>query len=158
MSQDMPVTARSTHGRLATLLVLGALLLTVSAAIYVFVARHEGGLSSAATVAAQSEGEQATPPARRLATLLTIVLVSALLILLFAVGAYLVVRVGQFIARQRVGGAVTPYVDAWSQYRLSEADISAATDEQHPPNTQDGGPASPPTEPPPDTDTPGAGS
>jgi len=55
-----------------------------------------------------------------------------LFILLFVIGAYLVIRVGQFVAREQVGGKTTAYVDAWQNYRLTDEQISAATEEPKP--------------------------
>ena len=144
----MPDSPRPNYGRLATLLVLGALVLTVCAAVYVFVGHHGTQPASDSAVLTQPELEQQSGAARRLATMLTIALISALLILLFAIGAYLVIRAGQFVARGHVGGKPTAYVDAWSQYRLSDEQISAATDEERPGGADDGEPDGPSPQPP----------
>jgi hypothetical protein len=118
-----------TAGRIATFIVLSVLVLTVSAALYVFLAQQLGGSAGAPGIATDDEAAQAAAETRRLITLLTVLLISALLILLFVLGAYLVIRLGQYVARDKVGGKPTEYVDAWRQYRLSDDDISAATAE-----------------------------
>ena len=130
----MTSAAHSSAGRTVTLAVLGLLLVTVCATVYVFLAQQHGPTPSVGVITAEEEAEQAVAQARRLATLLTMLLVSALLILLYMLGAYLVIRVGQAVSRQPVGGRPTRYVDVWSDYRLTEEQISAATSED-----EDGG-------------------
>ncbi len=138
-------------GRVTVWLVLGGLLLTVSATLYLLLARAHARTMLEATT-------QAGPPAheaRRLTVLLTVLLVAALLVLAFALGAYLVVRTGRLISRPRVGGTPTPYVDAWRQYRLTDDQIAAALGEDE---SNSGGdiPREPGT--PPDTGPPPTGS
>ena len=145
----MPNVPRPIYGRLVTLLVLGVLLLTVSAAMYVYWAQSGARPPPGADVQTEAELQRLSDAAHRSATLLTIALVSALLILLFSVGAYLVIRAGQLVARERVGGEPTAYVDVWSRYRLSEEQIAAATDEDLPPGSDTGGSVGPELEPPP---------
>ncbi|MEW6197858.1 MAG: hypothetical protein AB1601_04235 [Planctomycetota bacterium] len=136
---------RSSVGRTVTLLVLGLLLVTVCATVYVFLARHRYPGPAIGVITSEEELERAAAEARRLATLLTILLISGLLILLYVIGAYLVIRVGQAVSRQKVGGRATRYVDAWAGYRLTDEEISAATTEDHerderPPDPEDGPP------------------
>jgi hypothetical protein len=122
----------SSYGRTAILIGLGVLTLTVGATAYIFLAHGHApgaGLGPHAPPDAPARGPA---DARKTATFLLMISISALLILLFALGAYLVVRLGHFLARQRVGGQPTEYVDAWGSYRLTDAQISAATDEDHP--------------------------
>jgi hypothetical protein len=135
----VPDVPRPIYGRLATLLVLGVLLLTVSATLYVFLAQPGTSPPPGADVQTEGDLQRLSGAARRSVTLLTVALVSALLILLFSIGAYLVIRVGQFVARERIGGEPTAYVDVWSHYRVSEEEIAAATDEEPPPGPE--GPA-----------------
>lgn len=145
--------SRRTHsssGRAVTLLVLGVLVLTICAAAYVLVARH-GGRAGATGIASEGDAADLLAEARWLATLLTLLLISALLVLLFVLGAYLVIRIGQFVARERVGGTPTAYVDAWQAYRLTDEQIAAATSEDKPerdPGDPGPGPAAPPPKPP----------
>lgn len=61
-----------------------------------------------------------------LATSLAVVLV----LILFGVAIYLVLRLGRRVRETEVGGARSEYQDAWSAYRLSDDDVSAATAEQ----------------------------
>ena len=133
----------STYGRTAVLLVLGVLALTIGTAVYVFFAQHGAQASALGGIASDEEADRALADSRRLVTLLTLLLISALLILLFVVGAYLVIRVGQFVARDRLGGKTTAYVDAWQNYRLTDEQISAATEEKKP----ERGPGDRPTDP-----------
>jgi hypothetical protein len=67
-----------------------------------------------------------------MSVLLIITLGSILLIRLFVVGAYLLIRTGRSLSQRRLGGRPTEYVDAWSQYRLSEEQIQSALPEEPP--------------------------
>ncbi len=125
----MPNSRRLTSGRTVLLLVLAALVIVVGAAVYLVIVRVVDPDSLSFVAAAESENGLRMEQARRLSLLLAILLLSALLILVFVLGAYLLIRVGRLAARTRtrVGGAPTEYVDAWQQYRLTEEQISAAT-------------------------------
>jgi uncharacterized membrane protein len=112
-------------GRAVTFAVAVLLVLMVLAGVYVFFAQRNAPLPGVLDDDPTRQGHET----KQLFTLLMVLLGSALLILLFVVGAYFVIHLGQFISRQRVGGKPTEYVDAWQNYRLSDADISAATDE-----------------------------
>ena len=150
---------RPSHGRVVTLLVLGALILTVSAAVYIFVAQQSHQPVPVGGISSDEESARLAADAQRLVTLLTILLMSALLILLFVLGSYLVIRVGQFVARERVGGKPTRYVDAWQSYRLTDEQISAATADDRTDDNVDDRPADPNGPPSgPDPDTPHSGS
>ena len=133
----------SSYGRAAVLLVLGILALTTCAAVYVFFAQHSNQPAPLGSISNASEAERALADSRRLVTLLTLLLISALFALLFVVGAYLVIRVGQFVARDRVGGKTTAYVDAWQNYRLTDEQIAAATEEKKPDRDSDDRPVDP---------------
>jgi hypothetical protein len=120
------------------LLILGVLLLTTCATVYLLLAQQtRSGMATQSvamaptreTISSDEEAERLAADAHRLITLLSVLLISALLILLFVLGAYLVIRVGQFVVRNPVGGKPTDYVDAWSHYRLTDEQISAATAE-----------------------------
>ncbi len=135
------------YGRTAVLIALGVLALTVGATAYVFLAHGHAppaGLGTDSAPAGRVPVDE-----RRNLTFLLMISISALLILLFVLGAYLVIRLGHFLARERVGGQPTEYVDAWGSYRLSDEQISAATDEDHP-NGDDEPPGSNPPGQPPD--------
>jgi hypothetical protein len=116
--------SRNTIGRAAILLVLGALVLTVCAGVYIIMSRAlrplPVGLSDNPELLQQAE-------ARRLVALLAILLIAALLILLFVLGAYLLIRAGRVVARERVGGRPTEYVDVWGSYRITDEQIRDAT-------------------------------
>jgi hypothetical protein len=125
----MSAGMRPSYGRTAVLIGLGVLALMVGAAAYIFMAHNQGtaGLGGGATP------DTGRPPdGRKAVTLLLMISISALLVLLFVLGAYLVIRFGHHLARQRVGGEPTEYVDAWGKYRLSDEQISTATDEERP--------------------------
>ena len=154
----MSPAAPQSHGRAVLLLVLGVLLITVCAAVYLYVAQR-GGLDAPETVTTEEQADRLNAEARRLVTLLTLLLISALLILLFVIGAYLVIRVGQSVVRERVGGKTTAYVDVWGSYRLTDAQIDAATAEDKPGDGPGGSlpePGEPPLGPPPDPSLPGS--
>lgn len=143
----MSSSHHTSYGRTATLLVLGVLILTVCAGVYILLAR--GGEPPLGGV--MDEDAMRMAASQRLVTLLTILLISALLILLFILGAYLLINVGRFVARDRVGGKPTAYVDVWRNYRLTDEEISAATQEDRPDTDAGGSPPAPDT-PPSDSD------
>ncbi|GEM_PF-1097769 len=138
-------------GRTALLAGLAVLLVTIGTAVYLVLGQDRlgpGGIDPG-----REGAGRLTTDVRRLAALLTILLVSALLALLFVIGTYVLLRVGRWVARSRLGGSPTPYVDAWSRYRLTEDQISAATAEDQAddqPEGPTGGPDQPrwPTDPP----------
>ena len=109
--------------------VLLALLLTISAAVYVYVARYGTGSPPGLLGGGDPAAEE--QHVHRLPILLIILLISALLLLLFVIGSYLVIRIGHII-RTPVGGKPTPYVDAWQSYRVTDEEIAAATAEDTP--------------------------
>ena len=125
----MPSPTGRTYGRAAMLGVLLALLLTISAAVYAYVARY--GTESLPASLGGGDPVAEVRRLNRLTILLAILLISALLLLLFVVGSYLVIRIGHII-RTPVGGKPTPYVDAWQSYRVTEEEIAAATAEDTP--------------------------
>lgn len=123
-----PVSSRSILA-----IVVMVLMLTMAAAVYLLWVRvqHQVPL----TVLVDSpEADVARDHTRNVSVMLTILLISALLILLFVIGAYLLIRVGRIVARTRtrVGGKPTEYVDAWRSYRLTDEQIAAATRENGP--------------------------
>jgi hypothetical protein len=145
----------TSYGRTATLLVLGVLVVTVCAGVYILLAR---GAQPPLGGAVDDDALRAIA-SQRLVTLLTILLISALLILLFVLGAYLLINVGRFVARDRVGGKPTHYVDAWRNYRLTDEEISAATREDGADESPDESPPAPDApSPDPDPDEPPPGS
>jgi hypothetical protein len=149
----MPPVPGSSYGRTAVLIALGVLAVTVGATAYLFLAQGHTQALNVGTRPGPDAGQPADGLAenRRALTFLIMVSISALLILMFVLGAYLVIRVGHFLARERVGGKPTPYVDAWGSYRLTDEQIAAATAEGKPggPPAEDEPPeASPPPSPP----------
>jgi len=142
---------RPSPGHAATLLVLLMLVLMTCAAVYVVVARIGQGPPTLGPLRDDPGDEAATMLRSQQLTvlLLTILLISALLLLLYVLGAYLLLRVGRIIARERLGGRPTKYVDAWGSYRLTPEQIARATAEEPPAGgagPQAGGP--PPGTPP----------
>jgi hypothetical protein len=116
------------YGRAAALGVFLSLLIVLLLAFGLYAARDlsrppasEGRLDLEAIVAYE----------RRVTLMLTIVLASGLLLILFLVGTYFLLRAGT-AARTPVGGAPTRYVDAWAQYRVTDEEIAAATAEPPP--------------------------
>ena len=69
---------------------------------------------------------------RRLAALARVLLWSLLILLLFVVGATLMIRVGR-VFRRPPGPRRTRYVDAWALHRLSDEQIDALTRENEGP-------------------------
>ena len=111
---------KRTPGRTALVLMFFALVAIVCVAVYAFLV---GRLDP------ESPGEIT---GQHLRAELSILLAAILLILIFVVGSYLLIRIGRSVAQKRVGGKPTEYVDAWSRYRLTEEEIEAATREQPP--------------------------
>mgnify|MGYP005860193097 CR=1 FL=1 len=70
------------------------------------------------------------PESRRTIYVLAVSLVSILLLVVFLISLYLLVRMGQALKRPTVGGHPTRYVDAWSQYRLTDDAVRDATHEE----------------------------
>ena len=118
-------------GRTALVLTFIALLATVCIVIYVFLERRLRPTTTDLTP--EYVGAEMTK-------LLLIVLGSILLIVIFVVGAYLFIRIGQAVAHDKVGGEPTKYVNVWGQYRLTDEQIDAATEEE----PEDGEPKFPP--------------
>lgn len=151
----MSEARRPLAGRAATIIVLAALLVLISAGVYMASGRL-WDTSSAPVELQQQDDIAAWQRSQHLTVLLTLLLISALLILLFVLGAYLVIQMGRIVARARspVGGKPTPYVDAWSNYRLSDEAIAAATSGDSPDADQDDdedpGGDGPRSEPPPE--------
>ena len=135
---------RTTYGRAAMFGVLIALLLAIGIGVYIVLAWFSAPGPPILT-AADAAAEE-THRVARFSYMLAMLLISALLILLFVIGCYLVIFAGR-ILRKPVAGKVTEYVDVWQQYRLTEEQIAAATAED---------PDSPPPEDPRRTDEPPA--
>lgn len=116
---------RSAYGRAAALGVFIALLIVLLLAFALYVANDM-------TRPPTGEGEhglsEATAYAKRLTLVLSLVLMSGLLLIVFLVATYFLLRAGR-IARAPIGGHPTTYVDAWKQYRVTDEQIAAATEE-----------------------------
>jgi hypothetical protein len=142
----MPAAPRS-YGRAAIIGVVVSLVLLICAGVYAFLAQSANSATELGLFDPAAEQHYL----KRKILLLTILLVSALLILLFVIGCYFVLRIGGLV-RRPVAGAPTPYVDAWRGYRITDEQIAAATAEP-PENPGDAarpgsGPPPPPRKPP----------
>ncbi len=82
------------------------------------------------TAASQPATPDLITESRRTIYLLAASLATLLVLTLFFVGLYLLLRFGRELKRPSVGGRRTPYVDIWRSYRLSEDEIARATHEQ----------------------------
>lgn len=106
------------------------LLLLVGLSIYAYLAKH-----GQPTIISVVDGDGKPPvdlqaqEARKASALLLMMVVSVLLILIFVIGSYLLIRVGRSLTDHSGRGKPTEYVDAWSQYRISDEEIAAATSE-----------------------------
>jgi len=116
------------YGRVAVLAMLAVLLLTVAWGVYLYNERHLAGLEAVPGAVGVEAAARAEERVHRLTLLIMVVLVSGLLILLFLLGSYLVLRVGRAV-RQPIGGRRTAYFDAWRHYRLTPEQIAQATAE-----------------------------
>ncbi len=144
------------QGRTALLLILLALILMVAAASYLMFARDVGPGPVSAT-----EADSSGTPVNKIAVQsmfykLLILLASVLLIMVFVIGSYLLIRVGRAVTGKPVGGKPTEYVDAWSSYRVTDDQIDMATRENgprgadedaNPDNYEDDGPETDPRDP-----------
>ncbi len=144
-AQEPPIV-----GRAAALLIAFALILSVGAATYLYILRQTPILPSASAPADLNHAPDALVEEvpRRLHVLLAVLIGSVLLILAFIMGAYLMIRAGRSLTQRPVGGQPTPYVDAWSQYRLDDADVALPGDDADRPAGEDeGDPPSSPNRP-----------
>lgn len=107
------------------LLVLGLALTAMGLAVLWWAGRVEA-------LPAPRPPDQHSDP-RRIAALARVLLWSLLILLLFVVGAMLMIRVGR-IFRRPPGPRATRYVDAWSLHRLTDEQIAELTgDDEGPP-------------------------
>lgn len=53
----------------------------------------------------------------------------ALIVLVFLVGSYVMVKVGRSVLARRERRGKSEYVDAWSSYRVSDEEIAAAAEQ-----------------------------
>jgi hypothetical protein len=75
--------------------------------------------------------------------MVAILLGAALAMLTFAIGAYIFIGVGRAVSRPAASGEPTKYFDAWGQYRVTDRQIRAATEEpdgDHRPDDSSAGP------------------
>jgi hypothetical protein len=87
------------------------------------------------------------PRIEQLHALLTLLMLSFFLVLVFLLGSYLMVRIGRgLLARKRLRHR-TEYVDGWGSYRLTQDQIDSATQQlkdslasETPPDPDEGGP------------------
>jgi hypothetical protein len=112
--------------RIIVAVMLAALTFAVCLGVYLFLERRvrpAGAYGQPADLAQETLRAQLT-------VLLAVLLATSLVILVFAIGAYLLLRAGQTLSQQRLGARPSTYVDAWSQYRLTDEQISNATQEK----------------------------
>jgi ABC-type uncharacterized transport system fused permease/ATPase subunit len=122
----MNSSGHRSYGRWAIWLIFVALLILVAVGSYTFVARSSDRAPAAERIVTSEQGFN---EARRLGALMILMLVAMLLILLFVIGSYLLIRIGREITRKSEQHKPTKYVDAWSQYRLTDEQIAEATQE-----------------------------
>lgn len=104
-------------GWLAVVLSLAGLAIVFAALAYVWILhRRDAG------------AEPPTDPIQRLKLMLAAMLVAVLSIIGFLLGSYLVIRVGKSLLNRKIGGQPTTYVDAWSNYRLTEEEIDSVSE------------------------------
>ena len=107
-------------GRMALLLVLVVLAMTVALAAYLMSVT----LRNLPIIAPPPEAS-GPDPTQRLKLVLALVLAAVLAILAFVVGAYLFIRLGRWLMEKPVSDGPTEFVDAWSSYRVSQEEIDA---------------------------------
>ena len=107
-------------GRLAFLLVLVVLAMTSVLGAYVMFERLRH--LPAVPPPADSGGPD---PMEKLQLVLAMVLVAVLAILAFVVGAYVFIRLGRSLMSRPLSDGPTEFVDAWSEYRVTQEEIDA---------------------------------
>jgi len=113
-------------GRIAVAIMLAALVLAACVGVYLFLERRVPPVAPYGQT-----GDLARETLRaQLTVLLAVLLAVSLVILVFAIGAYLLLRAGHAVSQERLGGRPSTYVDAWSRYRLTDEQISRATQER----------------------------
>lgn len=117
---------RIRYGRWATLASLIVLLGVVGGVLLIY-AIH--GFRVAPPAEGPLDVGAAEAHARRVTVLMMLVLASGLLLVLFIVGAYFLLRAGRGLRDADPHGP-TLYVDAWGRYRLTDEQIRAATDHE----------------------------
>lgn len=86
--------------------------------------------AEAAILLTAASGATITQAERREVAYLMLATLAALVTLvIFILGIFIVKRMGARLRSLRVGGEPTTYVDSWSQYRVSDDEIKAATAE-----------------------------
>lgn len=130
----MMKTSRITYGRATAVLVFLALLITFSAVLYLAVSRPLD--VPVANSSEQSEVALQRLQAKRLSVMLLMMFGATLLILIFVIGSYLLIRAGKVVTQQRAGGEPTEYVDAWAQYRVTDEQIAEAMGPDEPPEDE----------------------
>lgn len=66
--------------------------------------------------------------ARQITSTMKFLLLSTLLLLVFFVGAYLILRFGRMVKKSaQKPAAPTSYIDAWAHYRISQEEIDRLT-------------------------------
>ncbi|MCG3127876.1 MAG: hypothetical protein CHACPFDD_02748 [Phycisphaerae bacterium] len=110
---------------------MAALLIALAAMAALFVSRRAGsGILSTPPAVPVGGTPLETDVRQRLGLLLATLMAAALALAAFVIGSYMVIRIGRTLISRDVGGAPTRYVDAWSNYRISDDEIHAATHEQ----------------------------
>ncbi|TWT42178.1 hypothetical protein RAS1_33080 [Phycisphaerae bacterium RAS1] len=127
----MASSSQITYGRAAAVVVFLALLVTFSAVLYLAVSRPLD--VPASNSPEQNEVAMQRLQAKRLSIMLLLMFGAMLLILVFVIGSYLLIRAGKVVTERRVGGEPTEYVDAWAKYRVTDEQIADATGPDEPP-------------------------
>lgn len=109
--------------RRAGVAVLGVgLVLSTTALVYLHVRTREPPVRALSSPASRATLDAAT----------TTLFITFVLLMLFLVGSFVMVRLGRAAVARRARAAKTEYVDAWSQARVTDEQIRAATDEPPP--------------------------
>jgi hypothetical protein len=116
------------QGRLASTFVVVGLALAAIGVGYLFYTGRERSLPAERPPLAAAD---------RIAVLTDTLFVTFVLFLVFLVGSFVLVRVGRLLLRTSSRTTRTRYVDAWSNYRLTDQEIAAATSEHDDPQPPD---------------------
>jgi hypothetical protein len=105
-------------GRVAMVLVLSGLLLTLAGLTYMIRLRWDSMPTDAG-----GPDSPALEPMQRLRLTLAMLLFAVLAILIFVISTYVVIRLGRSVMERRLGDTPTKYVDVWAGYRVSQQEM-----------------------------------
>jgi hypothetical protein len=115
----------------AAVLLAGPLLAATIAAPTVFCGQAAAAQANQVKPGGPDQPAPEAAAARRLRSLFGTLTITLLLVVVFVVGASVMIRAGRMVVQRPRRRKPTRYVDAWAGYRLSQEEIARATGEGH---------------------------